>query len=223
MKKNEVQLGGTYKCKVSGKIVSVKITHENPHGGWDAKNLSTGKNIKIKSAQRLRGTVNRPAKRKKIVSLAEYEAEAKAEIAASKGTTPAEKRDTGQRGGKGAKRKLLPYDTVVAAAQDAEDKRRAKIQSNGDKPAPQPGDNSKPLSLIKAAVCVLQSCERPMGCKEIIDMALNTRIWDPPRGGLTPANTLSAALRREIKTKGNDSRFVMAERGKFTLTSVKGA
>ena len=193
MKATEVKLGGVYKAKVSGNLVSVKITHENPHGGWSGRNLTTGKIVKIKSARRLRGAVNRPATRKKIVSLAEYEAEAKAEhaaIASGKATTDAtlpEKRDTGQRGGKGGK--------LVT----------------------QPGDNAKPLSLIKAAICVLQSCERPMGCKEIIDMALNTRIWDPPRGGLTPANTLSAAIRREIKNKGDASRFVMPERGKFEL------
>ena len=203
MKKNEVQLGGTYKCKVSNKIVSVKITHENPHGGWGAKNLSTGKNVKIKSAQRLRGPTGikwqnvteaelkakHTIKSPKIMSKADYEAEAKAEIEATKGTKSEVKRQTGQRG------------------------------ATGGKPAPQPGDNTKPLSLIKAAICVLQSCQRPMGCKEIVDKALDAKIWEPKRGGLTPANTLSAALRREIKTKGNDSRFVMAERGKFSLNS----
>ena len=195
MKKTEVQLGGVYKCKVSGNIVSVKITHENPHGGWDGRNLKTGKTVRIKSAQRLRGAVNRPATRKKIVSLAEYEAEAKAEHAAiasgktTKDTAPAKQRDTGQRGGKGGE------------------------------PAPQPGDNAKPLSLIRAAVCVLQSCERPMSCKEIVTKAVDAEIWAPRNGGLTPANTLSAAIRREIKTKGDTSRFVMAERGRFELKS----
>ena len=34
-------------------------------------------------------------------------------------------------------------------------------------------------------------------------------------GGKTPANTLSAAIRREIHTKGKDTRFTLAERGKF--------
>ena len=152
MKKNEVKLGGTYKTKVSGNLVSVKITHENPHGGWDGLNLATKKTVRIKSAKRLRGVVNRPAKRKKIVSLAQYEAEAKAEHAAIEAgkaatdTTSEEKRDTGERGGKGGE------------------------------PAPQPGDNAKPLSLIKAAICVLQSCERPMNCKQIVTKAMNARI-----------------------------------------------
>jgi hypothetical protein len=34
---------------------TVQAGNEHPHGGWDAKNLSTGKMVRIKSAQRLRG------------------------------------------------------------------------------------------------------------------------------------------------------------------------
>ncbi|MHC4405845.1 MAG: hypothetical protein ACYTG0_39880 [Planctomycetota bacterium] len=55
MKKNEVKIGGVYAAKVSDKLVSVRIDAENPHGGWDATNLATGKKVRIKSAQRLRG------------------------------------------------------------------------------------------------------------------------------------------------------------------------
>ena len=54
MEKNEIKIGEQYTCKVSDKIVVVKITGENPHGGWDATNLKTGKAVRIKSAQRLR-------------------------------------------------------------------------------------------------------------------------------------------------------------------------
>ena len=184
-----------------------------------ALNLKTGnKTIRIKSAQRLRGPATRPTKArtdgngkksvaaklkspKKILTKAEYEAEAKAELAAksttkpnesSKDTTPAEQRDTGQ-----------PAAT-------------------GGKPAPKPstqdGDNTKPLSLIKAALCVLEACERPLNCKEIVTKAMDAKIWAPRNGGLTPANTLSAAIRREIKTKGDASRFTQVERGKFELS-----
>jgi len=78
--------------------------------------------------------------------------------------------------------------------------------------------NAKPLSLVKAAVCVLQSCQRPMGCKEIVAKAVGAKIWAPRNGGLTPANTLYAAISREIKLKGPASRFAKAEPGKFALT-----
>jgi len=55
MKKDEVKVGGVYAAKVSGKIVPVHIAGESPHGGWDGTNINTGKAVRIKSAQRLRG------------------------------------------------------------------------------------------------------------------------------------------------------------------------
>ncbi|MGQ9636013.1 MAG: winged helix-turn-helix domain-containing protein, partial [Bryobacteraceae bacterium] len=55
MNKNDVQLGGVYAAKVSNRLVQVRIDGENRHGGWDATNLATGKKVRIKSAQRLRG------------------------------------------------------------------------------------------------------------------------------------------------------------------------
>jgi hypothetical protein len=57
MKKNEVQIGKTYTAKVTDKLVPVRIEAENRHGGWDATNLATGKKVRIKSPQRLRGEV----------------------------------------------------------------------------------------------------------------------------------------------------------------------
>lgn len=54
MKKSEVQIGGTYTAKVSDKLTKVRLDNENRHGGWDATNLTTGKKVRIKSAQRLR-------------------------------------------------------------------------------------------------------------------------------------------------------------------------
>ena len=111
MKKNEVKVGNVYRVKVSGQIAEVRITGENPHGGWDGVNVATNRKVRIKSIQRLRGLVKRPAKRKSIVSLAEYEADAKAATGktvpsaegakkpakATKDAEAATKRDTGER------------------------------------------------------------------------------------------------------------------------------
>jgi hypothetical protein len=57
MKKSEVQIGGVYTAKVSDKLVQVRIDRTNRHGGWEATNLSTGKQVRIKSPARLRGAV----------------------------------------------------------------------------------------------------------------------------------------------------------------------
>jgi len=54
MKKNEIEIGGTYMAKVSGKVSPVLICSESQYGGWEATNLSTNRSVRIKSAQRLR-------------------------------------------------------------------------------------------------------------------------------------------------------------------------
>lgn len=56
MKKQDVRIGGTYMAKVTNKVVPVRIDAENRHGGWDATNMATNKKVRIKTAQRLRGT-----------------------------------------------------------------------------------------------------------------------------------------------------------------------
>ena len=103
MKKNDVKVGQTYRVKVSGSVADVRITGENPHGGWDGVNVATNRVVRIKSAQRLRGPAGeRPTTRKKVVSLAEYEAEMKTASVkkpakATKATKPVAKRNTGER------------------------------------------------------------------------------------------------------------------------------
>lgn len=57
MKKAEVQVGATYTAKVSGTIQEVRITGLSTYGGWDARNVKTGRAIRIKGAQRLRRLV----------------------------------------------------------------------------------------------------------------------------------------------------------------------
>ena len=62
MKKNEVKVGGMYIAKVSDKLVTVRIDSTDSKGGWNATNTATGKRIRIKSAQRLRGVAKQAAK-----------------------------------------------------------------------------------------------------------------------------------------------------------------
>ena len=64
MKKNEVKVGGMYLAKVSDKLVTVRIDSAHSKGGWHATNTATGKRIRIKNAQRLRGAANETTKAK---------------------------------------------------------------------------------------------------------------------------------------------------------------
>jgi hypothetical protein len=72
MRKNDVTVGASYVAKVSGKLTRVRIERENPHGGWDATNVDTGRRVRIKSAQRLRRAVS-DAKRAKAIAAADQE------------------------------------------------------------------------------------------------------------------------------------------------------
>ena len=89
MKKSDVKIGGTYAAKVSDKVVPVRIDAENTHGGWDGTNQATGKKVRIKSAQRLRG----PWPKETPASPPAAKAPAKA----TKVAKESPKRDTGQR------------------------------------------------------------------------------------------------------------------------------
>ena len=72
----------------------------------------------------------------------------------------------------------------------------------------------KKLSMIKAALQVLQERKVPMTCPEMIDVMATEGLWVSP-GGKTPASTLYAAIGRSIKDDGKASAFRKTERGKF--------
>ena len=228
MRKNEVKVGTVYRVKVSGNVCDVRITGENPHGGWDGVNVATNRKVRVKSAQRLRSVAApRPAKRqvvrtlaeadaakkpqaaveaattgkptgKRIMTKAEYEAEAKAE-AAKDGV--AETVATVEKGN------LAEGVTVPAAG-------KKKRQPRADKPV-----KERKTSGLDAAAQVLAEAGQPMGCKEMVERMLAKGLWQT--GGKTPAATIYSAIIREIAVKGDDSRFRKVDRGRFEL--AKGA
>ena len=58
MKKRDVQIGLTYIAKVSGVLAKVRLTRESSNGGWYGTNLATGREVRIRSAARLRRPAN---------------------------------------------------------------------------------------------------------------------------------------------------------------------
>ena len=59
MKRAAVQIGSTYIAKVSGVLAKVRITRESPYGGWVGRNLATGREVRLRSAARLRRPANK--------------------------------------------------------------------------------------------------------------------------------------------------------------------
>ena len=117
-------------------------------------------------------------------------------------------------------RKCLDDAAPVAAKTEeaTKDATDAPQRDTGERDATGAKREARPMSLLDAAAHLLsRGTGDPMRCKDIVDLAIQRGLWAPRNGGKTPANTLSAAMRREIKTKGDASRFRLAERGKFEL------
>ena len=57
MQKHNVKIGTTYIVKVSDKLAEVRLTREHDRGGWYGTNLATGREIRIRTAARLRSEV----------------------------------------------------------------------------------------------------------------------------------------------------------------------
>jgi len=72
----------------------------------------------------------------------------------------------------------------------------------------------KKMSCLDAAAKVLANADTAMTTGEMIDAMGKANLWSSPNGQ-TPAATLTAALLREISTKGTEARFTKTERGKY--------
>ncbi len=186
MKKADVTLGKTYTAKVTDRIVPVRIDRENPQGGWDGTNLKTKKKIRIKSARRLRGV---------------YCSDADVQPAQSDNRRLANERTT------------APSPPVATRAKKAEKASKATNASRKTNTA-QRGAKQKRPSALDGAAQLLAEASEPLSCKTMVHLMLERKLWKT--GGKTPANTLYAAILREIKIKGTASRFRKVERGKFT-------
>ena len=90
------------------------------------------------------------------------------------------------------------------------------------------GSNTRPLVLVDhqgksaldAAAKVLEEAGVPMNCKEMIGVMAAKGYWTSP-AGKTPANTLYAAIMREVNTKENASRFRRLTKGRFERNKQK--
>ena len=72
------------------------------------------------------------------------------------------------------------------------------------------------LSQIEAALQVLAKASAPMNAKEMVAAMETQGLWKSP-GGKTPDATLSAAILRELNTKGKDARFKKVSPGHYEV------
>ena len=90
----------------------------------------------------------------------------------------------------------------------------APPEAQGKKPSKPEQRPQNKISLLDAAAKVLEK-QSPLTCKELIEQMAKAELWTSQ--ATTPANTLHAALSKEIRVKGDNSRFEKADRGQFQL------
>ena len=87
------------------------------------------------------------------------------------------------------------------------------------KPSAPPSPKAVPqkgLGLLSAAAAVLERAGEAMSVKAMIEGAKASGLWTPG-AGKTPEQTLYSAIIREIKDKGDASRFRKEGRGRFAF------
>jgi hypothetical protein len=72
------------------------------------------------------------------------------------------------------------------------------------------------LSQLDAAALVLKQAGEPLNTKALVERMTKRKLWVSPKGA-TPWATLHAAISKEIRLKGTESRFRKADRGLFAL------
>ena len=69
------------------------------------------------------------------------------------------------------------------------------------------------LTLLDAAYRVLREAKKPLSCQEIVHRAARKKLHRS--SGATPQNSLNSAIANEIRTKGENARFIKVGRGLF--------
>ncbi|MBS3735483.1 MAG: hypothetical protein KGY99_11295, partial [Phycisphaerae bacterium] len=196
MKKNEVKVGRYYTAKVSDKMCTVRIDAENPRGGWDATNLRTGKAVRIKSAQRLRGGARGPgkkmdAKQAQAIHAADQANARKAEQRAKSpdGQTASERAmaDSAEDAARAKKASKASGKAKASTKRDTGERRGRGAKQGGEKKAKQ-----KRTSGLDAAAQVLADADEPLNAKAIVERMLARGLWQT--SGKTPHATIYAAI-----------------------------
>jgi HB1, ASXL, restriction endonuclease HTH domain len=106
----------------------------------------------------------------------------------------------------------LAIDTPATATPESAAPAKPKRERKAKTPTePQ----EKKGSALAAAARVLAEAGTALTCKEMIGAMAIKGYWSSP-GGKTPDATLCSAILREIKMKGEQSRFIKAAPGRFT-------
>lgn len=216
MKASEIRIGEVYRTRINGKDTEVRIDRKHPDGGWTGTNLASNRPVRIKSAQKLDPRSEEP-EREDAAKAAQAVAEGNLVDGVSVPLPAARKKLTAKQ--RRALRSEAKADQANARVRDERDASpdgmTASERAMAESEQGRGGDQSKKLSCLDAAEEVLRHAGEPLTCGEMMKRILSQELWTT--AGRTPAATLYSGILREIRRKGDEARFVQAERGKFTI------
>ena len=114
----------------------------------------------------------------------------------------------------------MPTDKAAVAKPVPAKNETPKATAAKAEPAKAVGDAKPKLSLVKAAIAVLEASEEALNTKQMVEAAKAKGLWTPGVGK-TPEQTLYSAIIREIKSKGENARFTLVAKGHFKLNASR--
>lgn len=112
------------------------------------------------------------------------------------------------------KKKAAPkVAKAMATTTTSNGRARRPATAKTQTPAPAAPEEKK-LLLLNAALAVLKSGDESLTTRQMVVAAKDRGLWTPG-SGKTPEQTLYSAIMREIRDKGDASRFEKDARGHF--------
>ena len=114
----------------------------------------------------------------------------------------------------------LPKDSITDDTPATEPEKITEDDTPNPAPECATQKPEKKRSLLDAAVEVLRLAKMPMNTREIVDAAIELKLWQPT-GAKTPEQTLYGAIVRENKTKEHPRIIKSDIKGKFIYAFCK--
>ncbi len=209
MKAANIQIGNLYEVKAGRNVTVVKVKSVNKTTGCWVCETPKGKKMTIADAERFVRDVT-PGKESKIGKAAPAKAIGKKaslrEVIEAKGITiiPKNRRATST---------MRDLDDPTFTRNHRVTKKGVLVLEADEKPkhlGPKPLGN---MSALSAAHRVLKEAGKPMRIREIMETAIGKGYCE--LHGKTPFCTFNGGIQKEVKTKGDNSRFVWVDKGLF--------
>ena len=181
-----IKVGNCYVARLSKGEAPVRI-EEALAEGWQVRNLKTRRTTQV-----IKDQILRPLTDEEMLTLTQQEPNRRkiAVTAEAPEEIPVE----------------IPTEEVLETTVDSSAEDDDIYETLRKKPR-------RKMTLLDAAHRVLTEYGGALTTGEIVEAALRKGYWQTE--GKTPANTLNAAIARDIKVNGETSRFQKGERGHF--------